>query len=505
MMGKTAPQVCGRGWSQGESQVQPLKILFLSAEVAPFAKAGGLADVCGSLPKALAALGHEVRIVMPAYRSVEAALPSGEWGIRPHPVSLQVPLCNLTSPAGVLEAALPGSAVPVYFIAERHRFGDRPFFYGYQDDPYRFAFFSRAALDLVVAALGWRPDVIHAHDWHAAPALAWLATSGQCDERYANLPSVYTIHNLTHQGHAAWQVFHYLGVRTHRLMEERPGMVNFMARGIFHATMITTVSPTYAREILTPEGGCGLDGLLRHRHFDVHGILNGLDYAVWNPATDRHLAATFDADTLDRRLANKRALQARAGLPESEAPLVAMVSRLDGQKGMDITGHVLHLLMNNHAGEAQCVVLGSGWPQFEGMMRHLAGWHKGRMTAFIGYDPELAPLIYGGSDIFLMPSLFEPCGLGQLIAMRYGAVPVVRATGGLADTVRASVTGFTFSNYSGDDFWNALREALYIYRVDPEGWRAMQRKGMTSDYSWETSARAYQQVYEWAIARVRGW
>jgi starch synthase len=182
-----------------------------------------------------------------------------------------------------------------------------------------------------------------------------------------------------------------------------------------------------------------------------------------------------------------------------------MVTRLDGQKGMDITGHVLHLLMNNHAGEAQCVVLGSGWPQFEGMMRHLAGFHKGRMTAFIGYDPELAPLIYGGSDIFLMPSLFEPCGLGQLLAMRYGAVPVVRATGGLADTVRSSVTGFTFSNYSADDFWNALREALYICRVDPEGWRAMQRKGMTSDYSWETSARAYQQVYEWAIARVRGW
>jgi starch synthase len=485
--------------------VQPLKILFLSAEVAPFAKAGGLADVCGSLPKALAALGHEVRIVMPAYRPIEAALESGEWGVHSHPVSLQVPLCNLTSAAGVLEATLPGSKVPVYFIAERHRFGDRPFFYGYQDDPYRFSFFSRAALDLVVAALGWRPDVVHAHDWHTAPALAWLATSGEADERYARLPAVYTIHNLTHQGHAAWQAFHYLGVRTHRLVEERPGMVNFMARGIYHATMITTVSPTYAREIMTREGGCGLDGLLRHRHFDVHGILNGLDYAVWNPATDRHLAATFDADTLDRRLANKRALQARAGLPESEVPLVAMVSRLDGQKGMDITGHVLHLLMNNHAGEAQCVVLGSGWPQFENMMRHLAGYHKGRMTAFIGYDPELAPLIYGGCDIFLMPSLFEPCGLGQLIAMRYGAVPVVRATGGLADTVRASVTGFTFSNYSGDDFWNALREALYIYRVDPEGWRAMQRKGMTSDYSWETSARAYQQVYEWAIARVRGW
>jgi starch synthase len=485
--------------------VKLLKVLFLSAEVAPFAKAGGLADVCGSLPKALAALGHEVRVVMPAYQPIEAAHHAGEQGIRPHPVTLQVPVGTGMVPAGVLEATLLSSAVPIYFVAERNQFGNRPFYYGYRDDAYRFAFFSRAALDLVIAALGWRPDVVHAHDWHTAPAVTWLATAGTCDERYARLPTVYTIHNLAHQGTAPWDVFPYLGLLTHGLREERHGEVNFMARGIYHATLITTVSPTYAREIMNREGGCGLDGLLRYRHFDVHGILNGLDAETYNPASDHHLAATFDADTLDRRLANKRALQARAGLAErDEVPLVGMVTRLDGQKGLDITGHVLHLLMNNHAGEAQCVVLGSGWPQYEGMLRHLAGYHRGRMAAFLGYNAELALLIYGGSDLFLMPSQFEPCGLGQLIAMRYGAVPVVRATGGLADTVREGVTGFTFSNYSAEDFWNALSAALYIYRVDPENWRAMQRKGMTSDSSWETSARAYQQVYEWAIARVRG-
>jgi starch synthase len=486
--------------------MRPLKVLFVSAEVAPFAKAGGLADVCGSLPKALAALGHDVRVVMPAYAPVEAAVPAGKWGVRPHPVTLRVPMGSGPEPAGVLETVLPVSAVPVYFIAEWHRFGGRPFFYGYGDDAYRFAFFSRAALDLVIAALGWRPDVVHAHDWHAAPAVTWLATAGQTDSRYAALPTVYTVHNLMHQGTAPWDVFRYLGLLTHGLYDERYGEVNFMARGIYHATMVTTVSPTYAREVMTREGGCGRDGLLRHRHLDVHGILNGLDYEVWNPAADRHLAATFDADTLDRRPANKAALQARAGLPQrADVPLVAMVTRLDAQKGLDISGHVFHLLMNGHAGEAQCVVLGSGAAHYEGMLRHLAGYHRERMTAFIGYDAELAPLIYGGSDLFLMPSLFEPCGLGQLIAMRYGAVPVVRATGGLADTVRAGVTGFTFPNYSAEDFWSALREALYIYRVDPEDWRAMQRKGMTSDCSWETSARAYQQVYEWAIARVRGW
>lgn len=486
--------------------MRPLKILFLSAEVAPFAKAGGLADVCGSLPKYLAALGHDVRVVLPAYRPIEFALRHGDHGLRPHPITLSVPLGTQAVPAGVFESRLPGSDVPVYFIADWNTFGDRAFFYGYMDDPYRFSFFSRAALDFAIAALGWRPDVVHAHDWHAAPAVTWLATAGQRDPRYAGLPTVFTIHNLMHQGTAPWHIFEYLGLLTHGLGEERYGEVNFMARGIFHATMINTVSPTYAREIMTREGGFGLDGLLRQRHFDVHGILNGLDYQVWDPTVDRHLAATFTADTLDRRRENKRALQARAGLPQrDDVPLTAMVTRLDGQKGLDITGHVLHLLMNGYAGEAQCVVLGAGAAHYEGMLRHMAYHHRDKLTVFLGYDPALAPLIYGGSDLFLMPSLFEPCGLGQMIAMRYGSVPVVRTTGGLADTVRDSVTGFTFDHFNADDFWNALRAALHIYRVDAESWRAIQKKGMLSDYSWETSARSYQQMYEWAIARVRGW
>ncbi len=486
--------------------MQPLKILFLSAEVAPFAKAGGLADVCGSLPKALAALGHDVRVVMPAYAPIEASYHSGQGTIRSHPVTLQVPMGYGTVPAGVLEATLPGSKVPVYFIAEWHRFASRAFFYGYWDDPQRFAFFSRAALDLMIAALGWRPDVIHAHDWHAAPAVTWLATAGQADGRYANIPTVYTIHNLMHQGTAPWEIFHDMGILTHGLKEEHYGEVNWMARGIYHATMITTVSPTYAREIMGWEGGSGLDALLRHRSFDVHGILNGLDYEVWDPTRDPHLVAPFDAARLDQRQHNKRVLQERFRLPQrDDLPLVGMVTRLDRQKGLDITGHVLHLLLNNFAGEAQCVVLGAGAQHYVDMLEHLAGYHRDRLSIFIGYDPGLAPLIYGGSDLFLMPSLFEPCGLGQLIAMRYGSLPVVRATGGLADTVRHGVTGFTFQYYSSDDCWNALKEALYIYHVDRESWQAMQRTGMANDYSWVSSARAYQQVYEWAIARVRGW
>ncbi len=486
--------------------MQPLKILLLAAEAVPFAKAGGLADVCGSLPKALARLGHDVRVVMPAFRPIEAALETGLHGIRPHPVTLRVPMGTGAVPAGALTATLPGSDVPIYFIAERELFGNRPFFYGYKDDPYRFAFFCRAALDLMIAALGWRPDVVHAHDWHTAPAITWLATAGQQDARYAGLATLFTIHNLRHQGTAPWEIFDYLGLLSHRLAEEHFGEVNFMARGIYHATMVSTVSPTYAREIMTYEGGSGLDKLLRHRHLDVHGILNGIDYDVWDPASDRHLASPFDVEHLQKRLTNKRALQGRAGLPaRDDVPLVAMITRLDGQKGLDITGHVLHLLLNGYAGEAQFVVLGSGAAYYEDMLRHLASYHRDKMTAFIAYDAELAPLIYGGSDMFLMPSLFEPCGLGQLMAMRYGSVPVARATGGLADTVRPGVTGFTFHNYTADDFWNALGEALHLWRTDPDSWRRLQRQGMGSDFSWESSARQYQQVYQWAIARVRGW
>lgn len=482
----------------------PLKVLFLASEVAPFAKTGGLADVSGALPKALAALGHEVRVVMPAFAAIEDAAASGDGGIVATDTALRVPIGGQLAEAGVLRGTLPGSDVPVSFVAERHMF-DRSTMYGYTDDPYRFAFFSRAALDLTVAAEEWRPDVVHAHDWHAAPAILWLATAGQGDPRYRGLPTLYTIHNLAYQGKAPWHLLDYLGVASHRLVEEAYGEVNLMARGIHHATMINTVSPTYAREILTRDGGAGLDALLRHRHFDVHGVLNGLDADVWNPATDTHLAAPFTASTLALRAGNKRALQARAKLPlRDDVPLVAMVTRLDSQKGLDICGHVVHLLMNGDVDDAQFIVLGSGQRHYEEMFATLAGYHREKMAAFLHYAPDLAPLIYGGSDIFLMPSLYEPCGLGQLIAMRYGSVPVVRATGGLADTVRDGVTGFVFYDFSTADFWNALSRAMFFYNTDRDAWTQIQKQGMAGDYSWAASALGYQQIYEWAIARAGG-
>jgi starch synthase len=481
----------------------PLKILSLSAEVAPFAKTGGLGDVAGALPKALRALGHDVRVVLPAYRNIETDYYAGRGGLKALPFALHIPVRgNQVLQAGVFEGVLPGSDVPVYFIAHRPLF-DRDEIYGYADDAFRFAFFSRAALDLI-PALQWRPDIVHAHDWHAAPAVTWLATTGQYDDRYRGLPSLYTIHNLAHQGRAGWDVLNYLGVLTHGLVEEGYGEVNFMARGIYHATLINTVSPTYAREIMTRDGGAHLERLLHFRAYDVHGILNGIDYDVWNPAADTHLAKPYTVETLDAKKASKRALQTRLGLPHTDAPLVAMVSRLDWQKGLDIMGEVIHRLMSALAGEAQFVVLGTGADQYENMFRQLATRHRNKMVAVLAYAGDLSHLIYAGSDIFLMPSRFEPCGLGQLIAMRYGAVPVVRATGGLADTVKEMVTGFTFNDYNVEAFWRAIQKAAFIHNVDPTSWRAIQRNGMKADFSWEISARGYQQLFEWAIARMHG-
>ena len=481
-----------------------LKILTIGAEAAPFAKTGGLGDVAGSLPIALRELGHDVRVVMPAYRSVEDAYRAGRLQLStPLPAGLLVPTSAGAIPVGVLEGQLPGSDVPIYFISEDSLFG-RPQIYGYGDDVYRFAFFSRAAMEFI-RAVGWRPDVVNAHDWHAAPAVTWLSTAGNRLDWFRGIPSVFTIHNLMHQGKTSWDIFDYLQLFTYRLNEEAYGEVNFMARGILHATLVNTVSPTYAGEMMTPASGMGMDGLLRQRSADVHGILNGLDYSEWNPQTDRHLAQPFDIDHLDRRLANKRALQARAGLPQrDEVPLVAMVTRLDWQKGLDITGEVVHRLLNGFAGEAQFVVLGTGAPEYEQMLAQITGYHREKGHAFLTYAADLAPLIYGGSDLFLMPSRFEPCGLGQLIAMRYGSVPVVRATGGLADTVQDGVTGFTFYQYHVDDFWQAVQRAIYIYRVDQDTWQRIQQHGMQADYSWARSALGYQQLFDWAIARVRG-
>lgn len=473
-----------------------MQILFISAEVFPFAKQGGLADVVGSLPIALAKLGHDVRVVMPAYRSIEDAFHDGKYELSTLDQRLQVRVDGGTIEAGVFEGRLPGSDVPIYFIGKGDLLG-RPQIYGYQDDAYRFAFLSKAALQLAIEQLEWRPDVVHTHDWHTAPAVTWLATAGQTDPRYQNIPTVFTIHNLAHQGHTSWHVLDYMGIATHSLYEETYGLVNFMARGIYHATKINTVSPTYAQEITTVQGGAGLDGLLRHRLYDLSGILNGLDYSVWDPHTDPALAAGFSIDNLNDRRINKEALQTKLGLTVDDTlPIVAMVSRLDWQKGLDLMGEVVHRLLTDQAGPVQFVLLGSGEAEYERMFAQYAQYYPQKMSATLAYRAELAPLIYAGSEMFLMPSLFEPCGLGQLIAMRYGCVPIARLTGGLADTIEDGQTGFLFDGYTTDSFWHAIQRATYTFNTDKTEWEKMQIAGMSRDFSWDQSAGEYEQLYQ---------
>lgn len=469
--------------------------MFISAEVAPFAKTGGLGDVAGSLPLALKAQGHDVRVVMPAYKEIE----QGEIaGFRPMEGTLMVPVGGEWRPAGVFEGRLPNSDVPVYAIAEWNLF-NRDRIYGYHDDAERFAFFSRAAFELM-HALEWYPQILHANDWHACPAIFWLKTAGQADKRLRNIRTLLTIHNLGHQGTTSWDITNYLHIQTHSLAEEPYGMINLMARGIYHADAITTVSPTYANEIMTREGGWGLEGLLRFRENRLFGIVNGIDTDRWNPADDDRLPHHFDVNTLDQRIAVRHALQDQLGLPRwDNVPLVALISRLDYQKGLDITGEVIHRLMTHWAGEAQFVVLGSGAPEYENMFRQLEAKYGYKMRAILEYNAGLAPLIYGGSDMFLMPSRFEPCGLSQILSMRYGCLPVVRATGGLVDTVDEGVTGFKFYDYTVDAFWEALARAIYVYNVDKQRWAWMQHSAMMRDLSWTRSANKYVELYNFML------
>ena len=483
----------------------PTRILFISAEVAPLAKAGGLADVAGALPKTLHKMGIDVRVIMPAYATIEASITRGNpFELAAIPDGMLVPFGAGARPAGILEGRLPDSQVPLYLVAESKYFG-RPKIYGYEDDPERFAFFSRAAFE-VCQRIGWRPELIHAHDWHAAPALTWLDTVGRQDPTWAGAASLFTIHNLAHQGHTAWSIFKKLDLQTQSLDQEPFGQVNFMARGIHHATLVNTVSPTYAQEIKTQELGAGLHELLQAREFDLHGILNGIDNEVWDPNHDPLIPHHFGPDDLTAKTQNKLDLQRQLNLPiDANIPLVGMVSRLDWQKGLDISGEVFHRLLNGLAGQAQLVVLGTGSPEYEQMLAHLAGYHSKKMAALLAYDAESAQRIYAASDIFLMPSLFEPCGLGQLIALRYGALPVVRRTGGLADTIQDSENGFVFKDYDSSAFWQALSRAIKTYHFDQPLWQAMQQSAMRADFSWSRSAERYLQLYEWASARTRGW
>lgn len=473
-----------------------MNVLFVSNEVAPFAKVGGLADVAGSLPQAVSAHGPDISVIMPQHRSCPAdehctvMLPS---------LSVQSP--QSTHVCQILQTRLPDSDVPVYLIKYDPYF-DRPEVYGpggtdYPDSPQRYAFFARAAL-AAEKALGLDADVIHANDWPTGllPAFQSLNPMG--------VPTVFTIHNLGYQGRFPLGVARDIDIdpasNAMRLVEFA-GEINYMAAAIKTATVINTVSERYAEEIQSTAFGEGLDGLLRGRSGDLFGIINGIDYDVWNPQKDPALQAPFSAGDLSGKAQCKAALQQSMGLPvDPDVPLASAITRLVEQKGLDVLARALPRAVRL---PLQFVLLGTGEPELEETYRQLAKAHPDRIAVSISYDEEKARRIYAASDMFVMPSRYEPCGLGQMMAMAYGTVPVVHATGGLADTVTETggeQTGFVLSSLEPDELVAALERATQDY-AEPDTWKTLVKRVMRQDFSWAESARRYVQLYETAIDR----
>ncbi len=465
----------------------PLQVAFAAAEAAPFAKVGGLADVAGSLPQALVRLGCAVTLYVPLHGTVDRA----KWAIPDDGVERSVSYG--ASHVRVAYPAIEREGVRVVFVANKRIGRDRV--YGAPDDAKRYAFFCRA----VATALADEPaDVVHAHDWHAALLIPMIARAAA---------TVFTIHNLAYQGKTSAEILAPVGLPKARVVPEKPGECNPMARALARASIVSTVSPRYAKEILTPEFGEGLEGLLQQRKADVRGIVNGIDTDFFDPAKDPHIAVNYSADDRRGKAQCKAALQTEGGLRvDAETPVLGVIGRLVEQKGVDLLTAVAPDLLE---GGAQLVVLGTGDPAYEERWRKLRERYPSRLFLTLGFDAGLAQRIYAGCDLFLMPSRFEPCGLGQLISLRYGTIPVVRAVGGLADTVRdldehpRDGNGFSFTQYDRAAFSGALARALRAYRRDGDLWNELRGRAMHEDHSWTASAKQYLDIYKLAQKRHR--
>ena len=481
---------------------RPLKIWFLASEATPFAKTGGLADVAGSLPAALKSSGADVRLVLPLYRTVR------EKGlkVRRLPESLEIPLGEVSLPAALFETRT-ADGVPVYLIGREDLY-DRPNLYGngrgdYYDNLERFAFYCHGALRMA-EVLPFRPDVVHCHDWQTGLVPALLRGPYGGSPNFAGTASVFTIHNIGYQGLFPAEKLPVTGLSRpdffHPEGIEYWGRISLLKAGMVYAGAITTVSPMYAREIRTPEYGMGMEGVLQHRRASLHGILNGVDYRAWDPARDSHLPAAYSPTNLAGKRECKQALLREMGLDPSLVgrPLAGMISRLDAQKGLDLLLEILDDLLGLDVG---LVVLGAGDERIQQALKRSAEKWPGRVGLKLGFDEPLAHRIMAGTDMFLIPSRYEPCGLTQMYALKYGSVPVVRATGGLDDTVVPFTAedrqgnGFKFGPFASEDFFGALREGVTLYR-DSGTWKRLMANGMQADFSWERSARTYLDLYE---------
>jgi starch synthase len=486
-----------------------LRVLFVTAEVTPFARTGGLGDVTAALSQVLAALGHDVQLVMPLYQTVrDSGFPLTEVV-----TDLSVPLVTGRRTARVWQGAFPGQegpiGVPVYFIEQDDYFA-RPGLYGdgtgdYADNAQRFIFFCRAALALT-EGLAWFPHVFHCHDWHTALIPAFLRFLPELDARLSAAATLFTIHNLAYQGWFPAWVFGITGLPLPLFQiagVEFFGLMNFMKAGLHYAEQLSTVSPTYAEEICTPEFGFGLDGVLRERRDVLTGILNGVDYQGWNPETDPVLVAHYSAADLTGKTACKRALLRAYEMPEDlETPLVGLISRFVEQKGVDIVADAIDPLLTLGL---RLVVLGSGEARYERRFTDLGRRYPTQVGVRLGFNETLAHQIQAGSDCLLMPSRYEPCGLTQLYSLRYGTIPIVRATGGLRDTVvpfdpaSGQGTGFVFQEPRAEALVEAIRAAQRVF-ADRQVWQRLMQNAMAQGFSWRQSAARYLDLYQRAMA-----
>jgi starch synthase len=479
-----------------------LHLAFVTSEMAPFMKTGGLADVSGALPKALGRLGHRVTVVLPRYGPIP--YPAGEFR-----GSVHVPVDAVPRSAGFYRRSLSEN-VEVVFI-EHPAFFDRPYPYGMGNDDYadnrlRFAFLSRAALEYF-RSRGERPDVFHAHDWQSGLVPVFLKVFYWDDPTLYRSPTLFTIHNIAYQGNFGADTAPLLGLPAHvgSGALEFHGGVSYLKGGVMFSELVNTVSPTHAREMHTPEFGYGFDGILRARAGDVAGVLNGVDYEEWDPRIDPHIAAQYWTDDLAGKARCKADLLRAFGLPEKpDLPLVGITSRLVYQKGFDIVVEAWYDLLQR---PMRMVVLGTGERSVEDGFRALAARAPDRFAVHLAYDNVLAHKIQAGADMFLMPSRFEPCGLTQMYSLRYGTVPIVRATGGLADTVEpwdeatGDGTGFRFDTPDGTGLMWAIDRALGVF-AKKKAWQKLMRAGMSRDFSWERSAADYVTLYRAARSRV---
>lgn len=480
-----------------------LKILVVASEVVPFAKTGGLADVAGSLPKALTAMGNDARIVLPRYRGITDFTTVTDFPVK---IGDRTETCIVRE--SHIEAKLPNGGtkqVPVYFIDSYHYF-DREGLYCHYDEAERFAFFSIATLEML-KKINWQPDVIHCNDWQSGPIPFLLREKYSDDPFYNRMATLFTVHNLLYQGNYPRDILRFFGVGNeyfHPDKLEFYGQVSFMKAGLNYADVINTVSKRYAQEIQTDEYGEGFQGLLRKRSQDLHGIVNGINYHEFNPKTDPRIFRTYDSSSVEDKYENKHDLQKQMDLPVKDVPLIGLISRLVDQKGLDLISEVFDEFMKE---DLQFVVLGMGDKYYEEMIARMRERYPDKMGAYLGYNGLLAQRIYAGSDMFLMPSRFEPCGLGQLISLRYGTVPIVRATGGLADTIvdydegTGYGNGFSFEPYNAQVMLGTIKKALKLYKEQPSKWRKLVITALEQDFSWNRSGAEYLELFDLAISK----